>query len=220
MYKIIDLNNFKKIKQYEWFHTFSNPCYGFNVKMDVTNVVKYSKDTKTSFFINTLFLVTKGMNMVEEMRLREVDGEIRLYDVIDPAFIVMTNNMVFENAEFEMTNDYKEFYKRAKSVIDNIKNQNDVMREYNKSDLYNQYYITCIPWLEISSMTHPIPNGNYNSLSCPRVCWDKYHLEDGRYFLTLNITVNHCFVDGYPLSTVFNYIKTLFENCEKDLSLQ
>ena len=94
MYKVIDLDNFKKRKQYNWFKTFSNPCYGLNVKMDVTEVVKYSKETKTSFFINVLYLITIGLNSVEEMRLREVDGEIRLYDTINPTFTVMTNSGV------------------------------------------------------------------------------------------------------------------------------
>lgn len=58
MYKIIEKNNYKKIKQYEWFKTFANPCYGFDVKMDVSNVIKYSKETNTSFFINVLYLIT------------------------------------------------------------------------------------------------------------------------------------------------------------------
>ena len=30
--------------QYRWFKTFDNPCYGFDVKMDVSEVVKCSKE--------------------------------------------------------------------------------------------------------------------------------------------------------------------------------
>ena len=84
MYKVITKEEFKKIKQYNWFKTFSNPCYGFNVKMDVTKVVEYSKRTSTSFFINALYLITIGLSSIEEMRIREVDDEIRLYDKINP----------------------------------------------------------------------------------------------------------------------------------------
>ena len=54
MYKVIKLEELKKRKQYDWFKTFANPCYGFDVKMDVSEVVKYSKETNTSFFINIL----------------------------------------------------------------------------------------------------------------------------------------------------------------------
>lgn len=213
MYKVINLENFKKRKQYNWFRTFSNPCYGINVKMDITEVVKYTKETKTSFFINILYLITMGLNSVEEMRLREVNGEIRLYDTIDPTFTVMTKSGVYENTGFEMIDDYKTFYATAKQVIDHIKNQDFIKETFNDSLLYNDYYMTCLPWLSIDGMTHPLCDNNYESLSCPRVCWDKYVEVDNKYLMTLNITVNHCFVDGYPLSLAFKNIQENFYNC-------
>lgn len=45
-YLVIKENELKKHKQYMWFSTFSNPCYGFDVKMDVTKLVEYTKETK------------------------------------------------------------------------------------------------------------------------------------------------------------------------------
>lgn len=215
MYKIIDLNEFKKIKQYNWFKTFSNPCYGFNVKMDVTNVVKYSKETNTSFFANILYLITTGLNSVEEMRLREVDGEIRLYDKINPTFTVMTKSGIYENAGFKMIDDYKEFYNKTIEVVEKVKNQEYVKETFNDSTLYDDYYMTCIPWISMEGMTHPLCDSNYESLSCPRICWDKYRLETDKYVMLLNITVNHCFVDGYPLSCAFTKIQENFNNIDK-----
>ena len=117
MYKVIKLEELRKRKQYDWFKTFSNPCYGFDVKVDVSEVVKYSKETNTSFFINILYLITIGLSSVEEMRLREVNGEIRLYDTINPTFTVMTKAGIYENAGFEMIDNYDGFYKKAKEVI-------------------------------------------------------------------------------------------------------
>ena len=117
MYKVINLNEFKKRKQYTWFKTFANPCYGFDVKMDVTKVIEYSKKTKTSFFANVLYLITIGLSSVEEMRLREVNGEIRLYDKINPTFTVMTKSGVYENAGFKMIDDYKGFYNKTIEVL-------------------------------------------------------------------------------------------------------
>ena len=212
MYKVIKLEEFKKKKQYDWFKTFSNPCFGFNVKMNVSEVVKYSKNTNTSFFINILYLITIGLSSVEEMRLREVNGEIRLYDVINPTFTVMTKSGIYENAGFEMIDDYKGFYNKAKEVLETIKNQEFVKETFNDSELYNDYYMTCIPWLSMESMTHPLCDNNLSSSSCPRVCWDKYREENGKIVMLLNITVSHCFVDGYPLSCVFKNIQNNFDN--------
>ena len=210
MYKIIKLEEFKKKKQYEWFHTFSNPCYGFNVKMDVSEIVKYSKETKTSFFINTLYLITTALNSIEEMRIREVDGKIRLYDKINPTFTVMTIANVYENAGIKMVDDYKEFYDRCHRVVEDTKQMKIKQNEYNSNHDFDDYYMTCIPWLTIESMTHPLPDNNYESLSCPRVCWGKYEKIDDKYLMLLNITVNHCFVDGMPLANAFKKIQENF----------
>lgn len=214
MYKVITKEEFKKIKQYNWFKTFSNPCYGFNVKMDVTKVVEYSKRTNTSFFINVLYLITIGLSSIEEMRIREVDDEIRLYDKINPTFTVMTKTGIYENAGFKMIDDYQGFYNKAKEVLDTVKNQETIKDTFNDDTLYNDYYMTCIPWLSLEGMTHPLCDNNTSSSSCPRVCWDKYRLENDKYIMLLNITVSHCFVDGYPLASAFKNIQENFANIE------
>ncbi len=211
-YKVIKVEEIKKINQYNWFRKFSNPCYGFNVKTDVTNVVKYTKDNRQSFFINILYLITTALNQIEEMRIREVNGEIRLYDKINPTFTVMTSAGIYENTGFEMIDDYKLFYEKAFSVIEKVKKQTTVKETYNDSKLYNDYYMTCVPWLSFEGMTHPLIDNDYESLSCPRICWDKFREENGRTVMTLNITVNHCFVDGYPLSKAFNLIQEYCNN--------
>ena len=215
MYQVIKYQDLKKRKQYDWFKTFANPCYGFDVKMDVTKVVEYSKKTNTSFFINVLYLVTTGMSMVEEMRIREVKGEIRLYDKINPTFTVMTDLGIYENSGFEMIDDYQGFYNKAKEVIEKVKYQTFIKDTYNDSDLFNDYYITCIPWLSLEGMTHPLCDNNFESSSVPRICWDKYRLENDKYVMLLNITVSHCFVDGYPLTLAFKNIQEKFNNVEE-----
>ena len=215
MYKVIKKNELKKIKQYEWFKTFANPCYGFDVKMDVTNVLKYSKETNTSFFINVLYLITIGLSSIEEMRMREVNGEIRLYDKINPTFTVMTNSGNYENAGIKMIDDFNEFYNKVKGTLELVKSNVSVRDGYNDDLLFDDYYMTCIPWLSIEGMTHPLCDNNYSSSSCPRVCWDKYRLEDGKYVMILNITVSHCFVDGYRLTNVFKQIQINFNEIEK-----
>ena len=213
-YKVLKIENLKNIKQYKWFRTFPNPCYGFNVKMDVTNLVKHSKENKQSFFINALFLITSALNCIEEFRIREVNGQIRLYDSINPSFIVMTSSGVFENVDFEMVNDYRLFSERASSLIEETKKHTTVKEEFNSSKLFNEFYITCIQWLSLESMSHPLIDNDYASLSCPRICWDKYREENGKIVMTLNITVNHCFVDGFALAKAFNLIQEYFTNLD------
>ena len=58
-FEIIDTNTWIRKSQFDFFSTFLNPDYGFNKKIDVTTVLEYSKETKTSFFINFLYVTPK-----------------------------------------------------------------------------------------------------------------------------------------------------------------
>lgn len=214
MYKVIDIEKWSRKKQYLWFSTFSNPDYGFNIDVDVTNIVNYSKETKTSFFINFLFIVMNALNNVEELRLRIVNNEVRLYDDINPTYTVLTKTNNFENCRSNMVYNYQEFYKINKKVIEIAKNEECVNEGYNNED-YNVYYITCIPWLEYNSMVHPLPNNNVESSSVPRICWSKYKLVNDRYILSFNLTVSHVLVDGFPCSKALNNVKEYSLNCLK-----
>lgn len=214
MYKVIDIKNSNRKKQFEWFNKFDNPCYGLNVKMDVTKVVKASKETNTSFFINFLFLLMKGLNEIEEMRMRIIDDKVVIYDVIDPSYTVMTKLNIYENCESKMDNSYKVFYENAKKVIEEAKNLETVRDNFN-SDNYNYYYITCLPWISFESMNHPIPTFDKTSQSVPRIAWDKYELVNDKYLMTLNITVTHSLVDGYTLSKAFKNVQRYLDLAEE-----
>ena len=215
MYKVIDIENWNRKSQYEWFKTFSNPCYGIDVDLDVTEVVKYTKETKTSFFINILYLITKGLNQVPSMRLRIVNDEVRLYDICHPTYTVSNLNDTFDNCGNKMADSYHEFYNLCKTEVDNSKNSIERKLGYNSDVEYNVFYMTCLPWLYYSAMSHPLPDNNIESSSVPRICWSKYKQVNDRYLMKLNITVSHVLVDGKPLCETFNLIQELCINCRE-----
>lgn len=212
--------NFKdenREKTYNWFKSFSNTTYGFNVEMDVTKLVEHTKNNNKSFFINMLYIVVNALNSIDEMRMRLVDDKPVIYEDINPAFTVMTKLATFENVRFKNIHNYKDFYKIAHESIEEAKNQDKIKKEdYNPKGCYDEYYITCVPWTDFKSMTYPIPDDK-SSQCIPRICWGKYIKEKDKYILTLNITVSHIFVDGYPMSCAFNKIQELINNCEKEL---
>ena len=51
-----------------------------------------------------------SLNSIEEMRLRIVGNEVRLYDVIHPTYTVMTKLEVFDNCKNLMYDSYPHFY--------------------------------------------------------------------------------------------------------------
>lgn len=111
-----------------------------------------------------------------------------------------------------MMDDYKRFYQKASEVIETTKKQSGVKEMFNSNKDFDDYYMTSVPWLSLESMIHPLPDHNIESSSCPRVAWDKYREENGRIVMLLNVTVNHCFVDRYPLSLAFMNVQNKFYN--------
>ncbi len=200
--KEIDVKKWHRYKQYKWFSTFSDATYGMNVELDVTDLVKYTKENNKSFFVCFLYILLKGLNSVEEMRIRYVDGKVVMFDDINPAYTVMTEANTFENVSSKNYHDFNTFYEKTKMYVENAKHQKKVKESYNEGRTFDEYYITCVPWINFSSLTHPIPLDKPSQV-VPRVCFGKYHLEGDRYKMMLNITVSHEFVDGYPLSQVF-----------------
>ena len=215
--KELNFENDNRYNTYTWFKSFSNSTYGMNIKLDVTKLVKLTKERNESFFINMLFIIMKGLNSTDEMRMRLINDKPYIFDDINPAFTVMTKAGTFENVRFDNTDNYKDFYRIAKELIEEAKNKDKLIKNnYNPDNLYNEYYITCTPWIDFVSLTHPIPDDK-SSQTVPRVCWGKFIEEDNKIELTLNITVSHIFVDGYPLSQTFIKIQELLNDCENVL---
>lgn len=216
--KKIDVASWDRKTTYEWFNSFANPCYGFDCEMDITKLVRITKEKKQSFFINFLYIITLGMNKIEEMRTRIVNDEVVVYDIINPTYTIMTDASYFVNGGHQMTNDYKTFYCRCQTELETKKKSvNTRNQEYNDSKLFDDFYITCVPWITYKSMTHPIPDYNKSSQSVPRVCWGKYYQDGEKTKVLLNITVSHAVCDGYPLSKTFNTIQAMLDEVEEYL---
>ena len=213
----IELVNWKRLRTYEFFKNFSNSTYSMNVRMDVSKLVMHAKENNESFFIDLIYIVLKSLNSIDEMRMRLVNDKPVIFDDINPAFTVMTKTGTFENVRHKNYSNFKEFYKVCSEIIDTSKEQLEIKKDdYNPEKCYNEYYITCVPWVDFTEFNHPIPD-DIASQCIPRICWGKYIKNNEKYELTLNITVSHIFVDGFPLAMAFNRIQGYLNNAEEIL---
>ena len=165
-----------------------------------------------------LYIVVNGLNKVPEMRMRFVNNKPVIFDDINPAITVMTENEVFENVRFENKKNYQDFYNLSKQEIDKAKHETKLTdSSYNLTDAWNEYYITCLPWLNFTGANQPMTE-ELHSQTVPRICWGKYVNNNGKYEMTLNITVSHIFVDGLHISKAFNNIQEILNEVDKILN--
>lgn len=209
----------EKRKQYEWFESFSNPCYSMDVPLDVTKIVRLAKEKDLSFFVIMLYVVTRTLNELDDMRMRYVNKKPVIYDVVNPSYTVMTKANTYDLVRHKYIEDFASFYQVAKEHIERAKNMEQVEpSEYNLPDRWNEFYITCVPWTAFSCVTQPIPDDKSSS-SIPRICWGKFLEKDNGYTLTLNLTVSHMFIEGFVLCSAFNNIQAMLDEPEAYINL-
>lgn len=211
--KIIDINNWKGKKHYLWFKNYPTPYYSLTTRLDLTRFLRYIKENRFPFFVSFMYIANIALNEIEEFRLREVNNQVVLYDVIHPAYTIMTKDMVFENCEHEFCFDYFEYKARAEEKIAIAKQGLKEEKSYNDLTRLDQYYFTCLPWLDFTSVTHPMPNDV--TITVPRIAWGKYIEENGKTTMALNINVSHALVDGYPLARGINKIQEYLNQVER-----
>ena len=85
--------------------------------------------------------------------------------------------------------------------------------EYN-IPRYDRFYSSCLTTIELEGMTQPLNFNDKNSLNVPRIFWDKYRLENGRYVMLVNFTVSHILMDGEDLAKALNLLKQYASNAK------
>ena len=215
IYKVIDIEKWNRKSQFKWFNSFDNTTYGIDVRMDVTNLVNYSKKTKSSFFINFLYCLTVALNEIPEFRLRYVNNEVRLYESINPTYTIKCIDGTYNNGRNEFSKSYSKFYELAHKEVEFQKTNLNHKDEYNDGALYDDFYFSCLPTLDFIGMTHPMIYSDKSSQSCTRALWGKFVLENDRYKMTLNLTASHALIDGFPMAEGFNKTQNIINNFEE-----
>lgn len=215
--KIIDVNTWNRKSQYENFIKYSQPTFSLSTRLDVTNLVEYTKNTKKSFFSCFLFFVTKAVNEVEEMRTRLLDGKPVLYDAIHPSYIVIREDEVIVTCQTEFTSNFNDFYENSRKNIAEKKATKGAPPF--ESHLGNDvFYLSCIPWMDVVSVINPYNFNDDSQTSIPRITWGKFVKNAlGRYEMGFDISVHHALIDGFQVSKVVNKIALMLDNAEKYL---
>lgn len=214
MRKKIDIENWSRKKSYKTFCDFDDPCTGITTTLNVTNVVKLSKDTNNSFYGTMLYFVLMSMNEFDAFKYGygKIGNELCVFKYDDIAATVTVLNK--EN-ELNFTRYIKFDYDYGKFIYDFSKSKEDAE---NNIDYYkipelenmNKVQVTCLPWIRFSNFKDAISKSEKSSK--PKICWGKYYEENGEYYINFSLLVNHAFQDGLQISSLINNLQ---ENINK-----
>ncbi len=204
--KIIDKETWERRAHFEYFNSLDYPYIDITGNIDITDLYKTIKERKLPVFLTILYFTTRVANEIDEFKMRIRGDEIVLHDMVRPSFTVLNEDKTFSYCTVDYIENYEKFIENTKSEMDYIKKNPSIKDEENMDDML---FITSIPWVSFTSITHPINLKIKDSF--PRISWGKIYDDNGKIKLPLSIFGNHGLLDGLHIGEFFknleNYIK-------------
>lgn len=190
--KVIDLKQWERTAHFNFFKRMDYPQYNICVNLDITNFIESLKPKDIPFYYAMIYAASHSINQVEEFRYRIRKEQVILHDIIHPSFTDMSEGSeLFKMVTVDMQASMEAFTVKAE---EKSRQQQDpfVFKDVEGRD--DLIYITCIPWVSFTSLSHTISFNKDDSV--PRLAWGKYFNDGDRIMLPFSVQAHHSFVDG------------------------
>ena len=205
-YRVIDKNSYYRRGVFRHFTEDCKCSTSMTACIDVTDLVAFSKQTNTKFYLNFLYILSKVLNSREDYRMGWLwqTEELICYDVIHPTqYVFHEDTETCTPVYTEYSEDYETFYARALEDLERAKQTRDYGLDAAAHP--NWFDASCIPWLSYDSLHVELPDGYLYFL--PIVNWGRYREENGRLMMPLSVRLNHAIADGYLVAKVFRLLE-------------
>lgn len=207
--KYVDLKNWKRKGHYEFFHRMDYPQFNICMDIDVSNFVKFTRQNGLSFYYAMIFATTSVINQIDDFKYRIRDDKVVIHDKIHPSFTDMNKDGkddLFKLVTVELKDDIYKFEKTAKEASERQQDYFGLDKLIGRDDLI---YITCIPWISFTHISHTISLNKNDSV--PRISWGKYYKQGDKILLPFSVQVNHALIDGFHIGKYVDRLKTLID---------
>lgn len=196
------MKNFERRRdRFELFDRMDSPAVNLSFTLDLPDFRPWCKSQGLPPFHVLLFAVLRAVLKVENFRYRIFDGEVICIDRLTPSYTVVNQHHDLNFAQFAWSDDLPEFVARsliARDEASHMAELNDTYQGMSPRACKNQVFITCIPWLDFTSIQHPA--ASLGSPDIPSIAWGKFRDgSDGRLQLPFSVQAHHGFVDGYHI---------------------
>ncbi len=201
----VDIEDWERKKQYEFFKDFERPQFSVTIEVDVTKLVRELKQCdikpKINFFQATLYIILKSLNEIENFKYRIENDRVILYEKIGGGFTFMKQKPNYCNCYVPYEENFCNFMDEFRKVT--TSKQNEIGIEIGE----DVAYLTFAPWGKFTAFTNP-----YKSLkndSIPRILWGMPYKMNDKQVISVSIEVHHALMDGYHIGLL---IKKLNKN--------
>ena len=209
-YKVIDKETYYRKGVFRHFTEDCRCSTSMTARIDVTELVAFSKKTDTKFYLNFLYLLSKVLNSRDDYKMDYLynSDELICYDVINPChYVFHEDTETCTTVHSEYCEDYRTFYNNALADLEEAKKN----REYAFDDKKypNWFDASYISWLSYDALHVELPDGYL--YFPPIVNWGRYREENGRLMMPVTVRLNHAIADGYLVANVFRLLRQEIE---------
>ena len=215
-YRVIDKEKYYRKGVFRHFSEDCKCSTSMTARIDVTDLVEFSKKKDRKFYINFLYVLSKVLNSRDDYKMGYLwqTQELICYDVVNPIQYVFhedteTCTPVYTN----YCNDYETFYKNAFADVEQAKKTRDYKLDMENHP--NWFVASYISWLSYDSFNVELPDGFL--FFAPIVNWGKYRKENDRLVMPVSVRLNHAIADGYLVAKVFKLLEEEMKSFCKNL---
>ena len=187
----------------------ANPHFNICANVDITNFLKFQKESGAPFNISMVYLISKTANQIDVFKQRIRNQEVIQHEVVNPSFTVETDvSEVFSFCYVDYQNDASTFLRNAKDKVMAMKNNPSFEDEATKDDYL---FLSAIPWVSFTSVQHAM---HQNPDSVPRISWGKYFDQGGKVLMPLSVQTHHGLVNGRQVGLFFEILQGMLDEVE------
>ena len=207
--KILDMETWSRSKSFNFFKRYDYPQFNITTQLDITKIYNYLEKNGISKYNAILWMISCAANHVTEIRYRIRDDMVVEHDRVDPAFTFLTHekNLAFCTAEY--SSDVPKFFTRVDQGIAEIKAHPKIE---DKPGVDNLLYVSCVPWINFTSISHPIKMEKTDSI--PRISWGKFAHRKKQVFMPVSLQLHHGLADGYHAGLFIKKLEQLLDQPE------
>ena len=205
-YKVIDREAYYRKGVFRHFSEDCKCSTSMTARIDVTDLVNYSKESGTKFYINFLYILSKVLNSREDYRMGYLyqTDELICYDVINPTqYVFHEETETCTPVYTKYDENYERFYANALKDVEDAKKANEYMLDMENHP--NWFDASFIPWLSYDALNIELPDGHL--FFAPIINWGKYREENNRIIMPVSVRLNHAIADGYLVASVFRLLE-------------
>jgi chloramphenicol O-acetyltransferase type A len=196
------MHNFEHRRdRYALFGSMDSAAVNLTFNMTLPDFRPWCKAQGLPPFHVMLHAVLRAVLAIDHFRYRVFEEEVIRIDRLVPSFTVVNHLGDVNFAQFDWIDDLRGFAAASMAARDEavaMTALNPMRRTAGGRAAREQVFVTCIPWLDFTSIQHPVMH--LATPDIPSLAWGKFRPgPDGTLTVPFSVQAHHGFVDGFHI---------------------